>query len=181
MKKDLLQTLLTWTLLSTLIYLTVLYTVLYGWIDNETGLFPTDKLLLLPILPGLLMLLVEGVLHTFPIYQHRLDAFRTGDNPVRWFWLVPILSVGMLVFCAGFDFLYCHFVDAGIPHSYAETVAQISLNSGQVPNDAVVRSFAQLPFFAQNIFLNVITIVLGNFLALLVGRSIAKPLAVQLT
>ena len=181
MKKDLLQTLFTWTLLTTLVYLAVLYTVLYGWIDNETGLFPTDKMILLPVLPGLLMLLVEGIMHTIPIYQHRLEAFRNGDSPARWFWLVPILSLGVLLFCSGFDFLYCQFVDATIPHSYAETVAQISINSGRVPNDAVVRSFAQLPFFAQNIFLNVITIVLGNFLALMVGRGIARPAALQLT
>lgn len=181
MKKSLLLPLFAWTLFTTLVYLVVLYTVLYGWIDNETGLFPADKMILLPVLPGLLMLLIEGIMHAIPIYQHRLDAFRTGESPARWFWLVPLLSLGVLVFCAGLDLLYCQLVDATIPHSYAETVAQISVNSGSVPNDSVVRSFAQLPFFAQNIFLNTITIVLGNFLALLVGRSIAKPLAVKLT
>lgn len=181
MKKDLLLPLITWTLLTTLVYLTLLYTLLYSWIDNETGLFLASKMILLPIIPGLLMLLVEGIMHTIPIYQHRLEAFRNGENPMKWFWLVLVLSLGVLVFCSGFDFLYCQFVDASIPQSYAETVAQISINSGQVPNDALIRSFAQLPFFAQNIFLNIITIILGNFLAMMVGRSIAKPLAVQLT
>ena len=181
MKKDLLFPLLTWSLLTSLVYLAMLYAVFYNWMDADTGLFRDDKMILLPVVPGLLMLLAEGLLHTFPVYQHRAEAFRNHLTPVKGIWLLLVLSVGTLVFCFSLDLLYCQFVDASIPQTYAETVAQMSLKGGRVPDDSVVRSFAQLPFFAQNIFMNIISIILGNVLALLIGRSIAKPLVPQLT
>lgn len=181
MKKDVLFTLLTWTLLASLVYLGLLYMVFYNWMDADTGLFREDRMILLPVVPGLLMLLTEGILHAFPISQHRAEAFRNHLTPTKGIWLLLLLSAGMLVCCFTLDLLYCQLVDASIPQTYAETVARMSANAGRIPDDSVVDSFAKLPFFAQNIFMNGITIILGNALALMIGRSIAKPLAARLT
>lgn len=181
MKKDLLFTLLTWTLLASLVYLSLLYMVFYNWMDPDTGLFRDDRMILLPVVPGLLMLLTAGILYAFPISQHRADAFRNDLAPTKGIWLLLVLSAGTLLCCFTLDLLYCQLVDASIPQTYAETVAQMSANAGRIPDDSVVNSFAQLPFFAQNIFMNSVTIILGNLLALMIGRSIAKPLVARLT
>lgn len=181
MKKELALTFVLWTVLSALVYLGLLHTVLHNWLDPDTGLFRSDKMILLPVVPGLLMLAVELVLHTTAIFQHRTFALRAGELPVKWYWLLLLLSGSMFVACLGFDVLYFALVDDSLPKAFAETVAQISLQHGRIPDDEVLRSFAQLPLFAQNIFLNLVTIVLGNGLALLLGRKLAKPMAPELT
>ena len=181
MKKDLALSLALWTVLSALMYLGLLHLVLHNWIDPDTSLFRTDRMILLPVVPGLLMLLVELVLHTTAIYQHRSSALRNNEPVAKWYWVLLLLSGGMFAACLGFDLLYFTLVDDNLPKAFAETVAQISLQSGRIPDDQVLQSFAQLPLFAQNVFLNLITILLGNALALLVGRKLAKPLVPDLT
>ena len=175
MKKDLILTLLLWTVVAALAYLFLLHVLLHGWLDPETGLFPDERMLVLPIVPGLLMLLVTTVLFTIPVSQHRRLALESAVAPARWYWLLLLLTGGICVAGMSFDWLYLELIDNTLPQAFADTVARMSLQNGRPTDTAVLNSFARMPLFAQNTFINMVTALLGSGAALLLARNLTRP------
>lgn len=180
MKKELALNLLLWCAAAALAYLALLHVVLHGWLDAETGLFRTDRMLVLPLVPGALMLLVTTVLFTIPVSQHRRYALHLAARPAPWYWVLLLLAGGICIAGLGFDWLYLALVDNTLPQAFADSVARMSVQSGREPDMAVLQAFAQMPLFAQNTFLNLLTALLGSGAALLLARTFARSAAREL-
>jgi len=174
MKKETLYYFLTWTTLTTLSYLIVQYYFLYSWLDAPSGLFRQDRMLVLPLFPGFLLFLLSATIHTVALYGYRKQLFRLGAVPLRWPWLLLLVSGAVFLSSWGLDTLYYSLIDKSVSQAYANTVMQIAAGQGKAANAQVASAFASLPFFTQNIFLNFLGIIMGTSVSLLASKSLAS-------
>ena len=105
---------------------------------------------------------------------------RLGANASRMKWaaallVLPVLEVGIaLAFSYGVQ-----AVVTGFEADFARAIARMASGDGQSFDPTIVRSFAQIPFFVQTLFVNAGAIVLGTLaswpLALKISRSMSAP------
>ena len=129
--------------------------------------FSGNPLLFYSSLPAVLYLLIIPL--SFPFVYQRFDSWRIEDRPFWKTWFTILILV--LLFDIGLDFIFFYVADRSISMNYSK---QLGLFMPGKSNQRMLKEFAELPFFIQNSYMNVIAVSIGVLLAVSLERKIKR-------